>query len=54
MTLDVFEYLMFRSYAYQRARNPDVEPERWGKLYLNWKYYEKLYQQGEKDEFTNS
>lgn len=38
-------WLMYRSYEFNRDRSPHVEPSRWRKLYLNQETYEKIYQE---------
>ena len=38
-------WLMYRSYEFNRERSPDIEPERWRKLYFNADAYEKIYQE---------
>lgn len=37
-------YLMYKSYEFQRSSCPDVDPERWRKLYFYQENYEKIYQ----------
>lgn len=41
----VIDWLMYRSYEHNRDRSPDIEPERWRKLYLYAAEYEKIYQE---------
>lgn len=43
--LDINEYLMYRSYAYNRTISPHVNPDRWRSLYLNQEKYEEKYQE---------
>ncbi len=38
------DWLMYRSYEHNRDRSPDIEPERWRKLYFNAQDYEIIYQ----------
>lgn len=42
------DWLMYRSYEFNRDRSPSIEPERWRKLYLNADLYEKIYQETKK------
>lgn len=46
------DWLMYRSYEFNRLRSPDIEPERWRALYLNQETYEKIFQ-GENHERIN-
>lgn len=43
----VVDWLMYRSYAFNRARSPHIQPDRWRKLYYNAETYEKIYQNQE-------
>ena len=45
------DWLIYRSYAENRERNPNIEPSRWRQLYLNQSLYEEIYQ-GEKNELN--
>jgi hypothetical protein len=40
----VVDWLIYRSYEWNRSRAPHIEPERWRKLYINAETYEKIYQ----------
>lgn len=44
----ILEWLMYKSYAFQRDNAPDIEPNRWRKIYFNQELYEKIYQSKEK------
>lgn len=46
------DWLIYRSYAENRERNPNIEPSRWRQLYLNQSLYEEIYQ-GEKNELNS-
>jgi hypothetical protein len=51
-TLDTFiSDLKYRSYAYNRQRSPEIEPDRWSKIYgVDAYLYEVIYQKsGGKD-----
>jgi len=37
-------WLMYKSYEFQRTTSPEVKPERLRKLYINSKAYEEIYQ----------
>jgi hypothetical protein len=39
------DWLMYRSYEFNRTRSPHVKPESWRKIYFNAETYEKIYQQ---------
>lgn len=41
--LEIMELMMYRSYEHQRNVHPEIEPEKWRKLYLNQEKYEKIY-----------
>lgn len=41
------DWLMYRSYEFNRLRSPQIEPERWRALYINQETYEKIFN-GEK------
>jgi hypothetical protein len=38
------DWLMYRSYEFNRLRSPEIAPERWRALYLNQETYEKIFQ----------
>lgn len=38
------DWLMYRSYEHNRDRSPDIEAERWRKIYINAQDYEIIYQ----------
>jgi hypothetical protein len=40
----VIDWLMYRSYEFNRDRSPEIEPQRWRKIYFNADLYEKIYQ----------
>lgn len=40
----VIDWLMYRSYEFNRSRTPHIEPERWRNIYYNAETYEKIYQ----------
>ncbi len=42
------DWLMYRSYEFNRDRSPDIEPQRWRKLYFNADLYEQIYQETKK------
>lgn len=37
------DWLMYRSYEFNRLRSPEIEPSRWRALYLNQETYEKIF-----------
>lgn len=39
------DWLMYRSYEFNRLRSPQIEPERWRALYINQETYEKILQE---------
>jgi len=39
------DWLMYRSYEFNRDRSPEIEPSRWRAIYYNQETYEKIYQQ---------
>lgn len=39
------DWLMYRSYEFNRDRSPDIAPERWRQIYYNQEVYEKIYQE---------
>lgn len=41
----VVDWLMYRSYEFNRERSPFIHPDRWRKIYYNAEMYEKIYQQ---------
>ncbi|KKM91045.1 hypothetical protein LCGC14_1232520 [marine sediment metagenome] len=41
----LINWLMYKSYEYQRDSFPDVESSRWRRLYFNQSIYEKIYQE---------
>lgn len=41
----VIDWLMYRSYEFNRFRKPEIDPERWRAIYFNADVYEKIYQQ---------
>lgn len=43
-TLEAIDWLMYRSYVFQRERSPDVHPTRWRALYLSQEAFEEQYQ----------
>lgn len=43
-------WLMYKSYEFQRINAPDVELERWRKIYFHQEDYEKIYQELRKKE----
>lgn len=42
--LSPINWLMYKSYEFQRDNSPHIEAERWRKLYLYQEEYEKIYQ----------
>lgn len=40
----VIDWLMYRSYEFNRTRSPEIDPKRWRSLYYNAETYEKIYQ----------
>lgn len=40
----VVDWLMYRSYEFNRSRAPHIEPDSWRKIYYNADIYEKIYQ----------
>lgn len=44
-TEQAVDWLMYRSYEHNRNLSPEVEPERWRKIYFNQETYEKIYQE---------
>jgi len=32
--------IQYKSYLYNRRRNPDITAEQWGLLFINWRVYE--------------
>jgi hypothetical protein len=41
----VIDWLMYRSYEFNRDRSPHVEAERWRAIYLSADTFEKIYQE---------
>ena len=41
------DWLMYKSYEFQRNNAPQITPERWRRLYFNQEVYEKIYQSKE-------
>ena len=39
------DWLMYRSYEFNRLRSPEIEPKRWRALYLNQETYEKIFKE---------
>lgn len=42
---ETINWLMYHSYEFNRDRSPDINPERWRKIYFNAETYEKIYQE---------
>lgn len=38
------DWLIYKSYAFNRERSPHIDPSRWREIYLNQPLYEKIYQ----------
>lgn len=38
------DWLMYRSYEFNRKRSPQIEPSRWKAIYIYADKYEKIYQ----------
>lgn len=37
------DWLMYRSYEFNRLRSPEIEPSRWRAIYFNQETYEKIF-----------
>ncbi len=46
------DWLMYRSYEFNRNRSPHIEPHRWRAIYLYAEKYEKIYQSINADKGT--
>lgn len=51
-TTNSVDWLMYRSYEFNRLRSPEIEPERWRRLYFYQETYEKIFK-GNQKEKTN-
>ena len=45
----IIDWLMYRSYEYNRDRSPEIEPSRWRAIYFYADLYEKIYQDKQHD-----
>ncbi len=43
-------WLMYKSYEFQRENSPHIKPERWKEIYLYQELYEKIYQARRKED----
>lgn len=48
-TEETIDWLMYKSYEFNRQRSPHISPERWRKIYYNSETYEKIYLKNRKE-----
>jgi hypothetical protein len=43
--MNIINFLEYKSYAFNRSKNPEFEPELYSSLFEDWKIYEEKYQE---------